>query len=181
MSENDNETLDNKHSMDIGNSSQEISTNTRDQVFSTSSLPSATTLLPLTPIESTFVDGISENGSYSEAQVDGSMAVDHQKLAATTNIEEELVPGEFSAIIQGLFTIFKSNAHFHYIRPHNKLNYKGLLHFVVAWIFGSILGKIFRLIPIVCLYLSYDPVQSDVWGIELGSNLQILSMEVKEK
>ncbi|OIT27552.1 hypothetical protein A4A49_31420 [Nicotiana attenuata] len=96
-----------KHSMDVGN--------TNDQVFNISSLSNVTTLLPITPTESAFKDGKSEEESDVKVLVEGSVPAVQPQLTATSlikeaanikkeaaNIEQELVPEHFHPILQHL-------------------------------------------------------------------------------
>ncbi|OIT36854.1 hypothetical protein A4A49_07201 [Nicotiana attenuata] len=92
--------IDHKHNMDVGN--------TNDQVFNISSLSNVTTLLPITPMESAFKDGKSEEVSDVKVLVEGSVPVVQPQLTATSlikeaaNIEQELVPEHFCPILQHL-------------------------------------------------------------------------------
>ncbi|KAM3198731.1 hypothetical protein P3L10_034530 [Capsicum annuum] len=85
MTEGDNGNLGNKHIMDVGDSTHEISTLSL----------SLTTLT-----ESSFVDGKSKEGAEVKEQVEGLKDVVQKKLIATTNIHVELAPEEFSSIFQ---------------------------------------------------------------------------------
>ncbi|KAJ8538620.1 hypothetical protein K7X08_029916 [Anisodus acutangulus] len=125
----DSDILNHRHSMDVGDSAQEISANTSDQVINIRSPPSATTLSPLTPVESTFEEEKSKERSNAKAHVEGSKNAVQSKLVATPNIEVEFAQEDFFKLFHGLFDILKSYACFHGIRPHNKIELQGIIPF----------------------------------------------------
>ncbi|KAJ8557913.1 hypothetical protein K7X08_004679 [Anisodus acutangulus] len=80
-------------------------------------------------VESTFEEEKSEERSNAKAHVEGSKNAVQPKLVATPNIEEEFAPEEFCKFFQGIFDIFKSDACFHGIRPHNKIELRWTIPF----------------------------------------------------